>query len=25
MLFRVSPRSPVPLGEQIAACVRGAI
>ncbi|MFF2655568.1 GntR family transcriptional regulator [Streptomyces sp. NPDC058045] len=25
MLFRVVPGSPVPLGEQIAACVRGAI
>ncbi|WP_250291259.1 GntR family transcriptional regulator [Streptomyces atroolivaceus] len=25
MLFRVLPGSPVPLGEQIAACVRGAI
>ncbi|KAB8167853.1 GntR family transcriptional regulator [Streptomyces sp. 3MP-14] len=25
MLFRVTPDSPVPLGEQIAACVRGAI
>ncbi|MFK4149125.1 GntR family transcriptional regulator [Streptomyces sp. NPDC004065] len=25
MLFRVFPDSPVPLGEQIAACVRGAI
>ncbi|MDT0615238.1 GntR family transcriptional regulator [Streptomyces lancefieldiae] len=25
MLFRVLPSSPVPLGEQIAACVRGAI
>ncbi|MFF4590336.1 GntR family transcriptional regulator [Streptomyces sp. NPDC001388] len=25
MLFRVHPGSPVPLGEQIAACVRGAI
>ncbi|WP_432136962.1 MULTISPECIES: GntR family transcriptional regulator [unclassified Streptomyces] len=25
MLFRVLPDSPVPLGEQIAACVRGAI
>ncbi|MET8825629.1 GntR family transcriptional regulator [Streptomyces sp. NPDC004610] len=25
MLFRVRPGSPVPLGEQIAACVRGAI
>jgi GntR family transcriptional regulator len=25
MLFRVLPGSPVPLGEQIAACVRGAV
>ncbi|MEV1010182.1 GntR family transcriptional regulator [Streptomyces sp. NPDC049881] len=25
MLFRISPESPVPLGEQIAACVRGAV
>ncbi|GGW65026.1 GntR family transcriptional regulator [Streptomyces griseoloalbus] len=25
MLFRVLPSSPVPLGEQIAACVRGGI
>ncbi|WP_340374344.1 GntR family transcriptional regulator [Streptomyces sp. SS7] len=25
MLFRVLPSSPVPLGEQIAACVRGAV
>ncbi|WP_052851251.1 GntR family transcriptional regulator [Streptomyces avicenniae] len=25
MLFRISPESPVPLGEQIAGCVRGAL